>query len=210
VSDTPSAQPPGWYHAQGDPPGTQRFWDGSQWQGGPQPVAPPPPGGAAGPGVVPAPGTAPASDLASPGQRIGARLIDWLLWVVITAVITLLFFDPDTAGGFGDNGDAWLAGLLTTLAVVAYEVGFVATKGATPGKLALGLRVARADTRVTPVDLSTAVVRVTPLLLNLIPVALLSLLVFAAAVASFFLLFADAQRQTVWDKLARTVVVRAA
>ena len=30
------SQPPGWYHAEGDPPGTQRYWDGSAWQGGPQ------------------------------------------------------------------------------------------------------------------------------------------------------------------------------
>ncbi len=30
--------PPGWYHAEGDPVGTQRYWDGVQWQGGPQPT----------------------------------------------------------------------------------------------------------------------------------------------------------------------------
>ncbi len=30
--------PAGWYHAEGDPPGTQRYWDGSVWVGGPQPV----------------------------------------------------------------------------------------------------------------------------------------------------------------------------
>lgn len=36
--------PPGWYHAEGDPPGTQRYWDGFAWQGGPQtpPSAPSP------------------------------------------------------------------------------------------------------------------------------------------------------------------------
>ncbi len=31
--------PPGWYPADGDPPGTQRYWDGQTWQGGPQPIA---------------------------------------------------------------------------------------------------------------------------------------------------------------------------
>lgn len=41
-------QPAGWYHAEGDPQGTQRYWDGSQWVGEPQAVAstPPPPPGA--------------------------------------------------------------------------------------------------------------------------------------------------------------------
>ena len=29
---------PGWYYAEGDPIGTQRYWDGVQWQGGPQPT----------------------------------------------------------------------------------------------------------------------------------------------------------------------------
>lgn len=31
----PPQQPAGWYHADGDPPGTQRWWDGNQWVGGP-------------------------------------------------------------------------------------------------------------------------------------------------------------------------------
>lgn len=36
---------PGWYHAEGDPPGTQRYWDGELWQGEPTfvsaaPIAP--------------------------------------------------------------------------------------------------------------------------------------------------------------------------
>lgn len=30
---------PGWYHAQGDPPGTERYWDGTAWTEGPRPVA---------------------------------------------------------------------------------------------------------------------------------------------------------------------------
>lgn len=36
MSDTGNERPAGWYHAEGDPPGTQRYWDGSAWQGGPQ------------------------------------------------------------------------------------------------------------------------------------------------------------------------------
>ena len=42
---------PGWYHAQGDPPGTERFWDGSAWTEGPRPVG----------GVPSAPPAAPAT-----------------------------------------------------------------------------------------------------------------------------------------------------
>ena len=34
---------PGWYHAEGDPPNTERFWDGFAWTEGPRPI-----GGSAG------------------------------------------------------------------------------------------------------------------------------------------------------------------
>lgn len=42
-------QPPGWYHGDGDPAGTKRYWDGELWIGEPQvmPSGPPPPSGPA-------------------------------------------------------------------------------------------------------------------------------------------------------------------
>ena len=32
--------PPGWYHAQGDPEGTIRYWDGAEWSPAPTPAPP--------------------------------------------------------------------------------------------------------------------------------------------------------------------------
>lgn len=62
---------PGWYHAEGDPVGTERYWDGSAWTDGPRPIAPSgpaaapmaPPSGSGMPvtGAPPATGGAPAS-----------------------------------------------------------------------------------------------------------------------------------------------------
>lgn len=46
MSDSGASAGPGWYHAEGDPPGTERYWDGAAWQGEPRQVptpAPPPP-----------------------------------------------------------------------------------------------------------------------------------------------------------------------
>lgn len=45
---------PGWYHADGDPPGTHRYWDGAQWTTDAQPIAQPQ--GAAPQAATPAPG----------------------------------------------------------------------------------------------------------------------------------------------------------
>lgn len=38
MSETGNQRPAGWYYAEGDPADTQRYWDGSTWQGGPQPA----------------------------------------------------------------------------------------------------------------------------------------------------------------------------
>jgi uncharacterized RDD family membrane protein YckC len=204
VTDTPPSQPPGWYHAQGDPPGTQRYWDGSQWQGGPQPA----PGPGSAPGAARTTGTQVAGDLATPGARFGARIIDLLIWIVISVVFGVLVGGGSTTVGTESSVRSWFAGLLSTLAVMAYEVWFNANRGGTPGKLAVGLRVARADNRAVPVDYQTALLRVAPIALGVIPI-LGGFLGFVIAVASLFMIFTDSLRQTVWDKLAKTVVVRA-
>ena len=42
MSDTGASPGAGWFYAEGDPPGTQRYWDGAAWQGAPQVIQPPP------------------------------------------------------------------------------------------------------------------------------------------------------------------------
>lgn len=200
MSETTPPQPPGWYYAQGDPPGTQRYWDGSQWQGGPQPA----PGSApAGPGMATGD---PQGGLASPGKRILARIVDWVIWIVVSLIIGAIF-GGSVAVGTDASGASLVAGVLSTLLFVAYEVWFTANKGGTPGKLVLGIRVADQATRNTPIDYQQAFMRTLPLLIGIIPI--LGIVVFLIAVASLVLLFVDSQRQTVWDKIAKTVVVEA-
>lgn len=43
MSDQSPLPPAGWMYAEGDPPGTHRYWDGSAWQGEPQPAPAPNP-----------------------------------------------------------------------------------------------------------------------------------------------------------------------
>ena len=200
MSEHPPSQPPGWYHAQGDPPATQRYWDGSQWQGGPQPAA-------TGAGAGSMSGAAGGSDLATPWARLAARLLDFLIWLVIFVVIGVLIGDGAAEMGTSASGRSFLAGVVATLVIMGYEVWFVANKGGTPGKLAVGLKVATADSRTVPVDLRTSVMRYLPNLVGIIPVvgAFIS---FIIGIVSVVLIFSDAQRQTVWDKLAGTVVIK--
>ena len=191
MSGQPIAPPPGWYPAKGDPPGTQRYWNGSGWEGGPRPV----------PGV--APGDAfPLADLS---RRLGARLIDVLIWLVAAIVLdrflVLLSFE-----GFGP----WST-LLTGAAIVGYESYLVGTRGATVGKRALGLAVVKDDG--SPVDWIAAIRRAALLaglvVLSLVPwLWILSLVAVPLLVlAGILMIYADDRQQTPWDKIGRTLVV---
>lgn len=94
--------------------------------------------------------------------RFLARLIDGILLGVVNAIVRLplmLMFGIGTMGmgrGFGHPGAGLilapalvgLLGISTLIGIglgVAYEVYFLTNHGATPGKMALGLRVIRAD-----------------------------------------------------------------
>ncbi len=212
MSDTPSQPPPGWYYAQGDPPGTQRYWNGSQWQGGPQPVGgpgqmppvQPPPGQVSfGDGSGAPTGTA---NLAEPLSRIGARLIDLAIWIVITMVLAVSVGGGTAGvGQTSFSGRSWFAGVISTLIIAAYEVYMVANKGGTLGKLAVGLRVVNEDG--SPADMNTAVKRVIVYLIGIVPV-IGGIITFFAGIASIIMLFTDARNQTVWDKIAKTIVVK--
>ena len=197
MSDAPQTQPPGWYYAQGDPPGTQRYWDGSSWQGGPQPV----PGmGASGVSDTS------ADTLAEPVKRIVARLIDGVIWFVISALVPGLF----GGGPFGDIGigAAVVLSVVSGALVVAYEVVMIGTRGATFGKLALGLKVVNEDG--SEPDYNTGLRRmylyIAFIFIGLIPI-LGGLAFLGVAVAGLIMLFTDAKRQTPWDKVGKTLVM---
>jgi len=191
MSGQPIAPPPGWYPAKGDPPGTQRYWNGTTWEGGPRPV----PGVAVG-DVLP---------LADLPRRLGARLIDLVLWLLIIAVIDRILVLA-SVGGRGA-----LSTLLGGLAIAGYEAYLVGTSGATVGKRAIGLTVV--DDDGSPTDLAAGIRRVVPLLgltlLGLVPFLwILSWVVVPLlALAGILMIYADDRQQTPWDKIGRTLVV---
>lgn len=94
-------QPPGWYYAQGDPPGTQRYWDGSQWVGSPQAAQ-----GAGANDPVSFGGGGAVTAVGQPaeyGNRVLAYLIDLgiMVGVYIAVLIVSLILGAvsDTLGG---------------------------------------------------------------------------------------------------------------
>ncbi|MDH3683143.1 MAG: RDD family protein [Acidimicrobiia bacterium] len=207
MSDAPQTQPPGWYYAQGDPPGTQRYWDGQKWEGGPQPVP--------GAGAEAVAGGAGASGLAEPVMRLAGRLIDYVVWIIIVVVFTVIFIGSVfVTSGTDDDVSfvaAFLAGLLATLAITAYETVLVGLRGQTLGKMAVGTKVVRADG--SPADMRDGFIRISPYLAlgvlgSFIP--FLPLLInIVLVVVSIVFLFTDPNRQAVWDKIAKTIVVNA-
>ena len=210
---------PGWYHAEGDAAGTTRYWDGTQWIGDPVVTST---------GPVGPPGLVPGKRLASPGQRIGARIIDAIIGVVITLVF-LWSAISDIIDGIQalppnasdsqvrfiietniDDGTTML--FIGVVAAFAIEWLFVAFLGGTLGKLILGLRVSDAATGTTPPAMGQAALRSVNRLLPLLGVLSvgaynassgISLLI---GLVSLIMLFSDDRHRTVMDRVAKTIV----
>lgn len=211
---------PGWYHAAGDPPGTERWWDGTTWVGGPQATSAPPTGygpppgyGATGYGPPPGYGTAPFA-YAGWWRRVGAWLLDGLIIGIPSAIVLGIFevLLPHERGLCEDfDGDLYVCDTLTSgasavLALVRLAAGLLiayfyfarleGTSGQTLGKRATGIRVVRTHT-LAPIGVSRAFGRYFARILSALP-CLLGLL---------WPLW-DAQKQTFHDKICDTVVIR--
>ncbi len=193
-------RPRGWYEKQGDPPGTERFWDGEKW--GPNPrykrgAAPPP-----------ARVDEPALAAAEPTQstvwaRISARSVDTLVllfpWYWL---FTRAFTTEVGAGGEAVTTTHALYLWLAAAMVIAFDVGFTATWGATPGKRLVGLMIVDRDERKSPPGWGRSILRATPLLL-VVAVLLLPLLWLACVV----FMFVDKKQRSLFDLSGATLVV---
>lgn len=178
--------PAGWYYAQGDPEGTQRYWDGGQWIGEPQQVpqaqpqpepqqpagfaapeggqsavAPPVYGAPAGsppPGYQGFAPAAPVGNYAEWGTRAVALLIDWGIGLAISlAGLVLVLIGFALADALGI-----LMVIVLVAASLAYSIwNFCVrqgTTGQTIGKEKQGIKLVRDDTG-QPVGTGMAFVR---------------------------------------------------
>ena len=218
---------PGWYHAEGDPVNTTRYWDGAMWVG--EPVANPDASGAsaapASGGFTSVDGAGPANlNLASTGSRIGARFIDIVIGLVILLILIFPFISAllDGFDALGPNPtgeqiervveDALEeAGstrfLIFAVVSVLWDFIWVGLFGATPGKLILGLRVANRDNGTTPPGWGAAALRSLNRLVGFIP-GIGSIITLLIGLVSLIMLFVDEKNRTVMDFAAKTLVIK--
>lgn len=155
-------------------------------------------------------GTGQSVELAGPGARLGARVLDSLIIgvpaILLFAVVLRAAIGADTDSEEGVAAIVSLFLLPSVLAAigVAYEVSMIALKGQTLGKMATSVKVVRSDNGEL-VGWGKSVGRwIIPVLLSVIPYIgwILALLVYVS-------LTWDKTRQGWHDKAAGTIVVKA-
>ncbi|HVV75588.1 MAG TPA: RDD family protein [Mycobacteriales bacterium] len=146
------------------------------------------------------------------GMRLLARLIDGVLvFIVVIIAITasgIHIFNTSSVNGtdsasFSLYGASYFKALLIGLVITGgYEVGMIATKGATLGKMACGVRVANIEDGRTP-SFGQAVIRwIIPGVAGVI-FGLLQLIVYLSP------FFDSTHRNRGWyDYAAKTIAVR--
>ena len=143
----------------------------------------------------------PAGALASPGQRIAAYAIDFVVLAVPVVPLTIWLSEFDSEGGMvqAPAGIAWWSSLLWLL----YEVVLTARDGQTVGKKLIRTRVVRRDTQKVP-PLRAVLLRAVPLhVLGMLPVVGT-----VAAVAAYIPIMWRPDRRGLHDFMAGTVVIR--
>ena len=107
-------------------------------------------------------------DYAGFWQRAAALLIDWLIVIVVTVPVMVLGFGMREVS-LDPAEHSW--DLLAFLAIAIMVVGFWRYCGATPGKIALGVRIVDASTGAPP-SLARLVVRFLAYFLSALPLYL--------------------------------------
>jgi uncharacterized RDD family membrane protein YckC len=197
--------PSGYYAAQGDPPGTVRYWDGAQWTTQPMPA---PPGFKS---------DAPDQRFAEVWVRIGALLLDSVITMIVLAPVMIFWlidvfrqFDEQRAAGettFRFETSTPSSLLLAGLIVAVLQMVMIAYLGGTPGKLMVGLRITTDDGATTPPGLSRAFRRMLPAFVGIVPY-IGGLIGIGFMVMSLVWVNTDPERRSAYDRFAGTRVVR--
>jgi uncharacterized RDD family membrane protein YckC len=121
---------------------------------------------------------------------------------VLALLISIPWLSSIDLQSFGEFSEFTVA---VALLAFVYEVVFVALRGATPGKMAMGIAVIRQDGTFPP-GWNAAVLRAVLPLIGIVPV--IGFVSGLLELVSVVLLFVDERRRTIPDRIATTYVVR--
>jgi uncharacterized RDD family membrane protein YckC len=138
-----------------------------------------------------------SSSLSSPdyagfGRRAAAFLIDWLMVIVVLVPLLVLGFGIREVS-LDPSEHSW--DLLVPVVIGAVVIGFWRYCGATPGKIALAVRIVDATTGAPPSTLRL-IVRFLAYFVSAFPLYL-----------GFLWIAVDRRKQGWHDKIARTIVI---
>ena len=139
---------------------------------------------------------------ASTGRRLVASLIDGLILSIFYIPISIVT-NATATSNYGANSSYAASGISTILTLIlmviqfAYYVYFIGSRGQTPGKMAMGVKVVRKDA-VAPVGYGKAFMR------EFVGKFISSLIL---ALGYLWILW-DKEKQGWHDKIAGTIVVR--
>jgi uncharacterized RDD family membrane protein YckC len=145
------------------------------------------------------------NSLSSQWMRLLARIIDGIIIAIPAILIGLALTDPGDRGtpGFAQyNSNSVVASLIGLAIGAAYEIYFLSSRGATPGKSLLGMRVARVSDGHSPTAQEAAIRWAVPNIPGFFPIIGIFSLV------DVLWCLWDPNRQCLHDKVAKTVVVQ--
>ena len=147
--------------------------------------------------------------LASAGARLGARVIDWVVFVVVgvAVMLPLVISEDDFEDSDYDYGSLpgkyWAGIIIVSILALLYEIVLTAKRGQTLGKMATGVQVVRSDNGGLPGWGKSAGRWAVPSLVGFIPI--IGWIIFLLCYVS---LVWDRSRQGWHDKAAGTFVVK--
>ena len=129
-----------------------------------------------------------ALEIASAGQRIGAFLVDLAISILVGIVGMVI--------GSAMGGDGNVVNFVLSIGYWLVVLGMVATRGQSPGKIAIGIKIVKTDG--SSVGIGTTLLR------EIIGKLVSSVIILLGYIWILF----DGQRQGWHDKIASTYVVK--